>query len=127
MSTPASQQARDYLDHILVAIEPIRRYVSDQNQAGFLLDEKTQDAVVRNIEIIGEAARNVERADPAFAAAHPEIPWPVIYGMRNRVSHGYFDVDLQVVWQTVQADLPVLEEQIRALLREQGEGNGAAT
>jgi uncharacterized protein with HEPN domain len=89
-------------------------------QDEFFHDEKTQDAVIRNIEIIGEAAKNVERADPVFVADHPEIPWLVIYAMRNRLSHGYFEVDLDVIWQTIQTDLPRLEAQIRALKGPQG-------
>jgi uncharacterized protein with HEPN domain len=116
MSAACRPRVRDYLDHIVQAIERIKRYVVAEDRAGFLQDEKTQDAVIRNIEIIGEAARNVERVAPAYAAAHPEIPWPVIYAMRNRVSHGYFEVDLDLVWQTVQTDLPVLENQMRALI-----------
>lgn len=117
MSADDSPRVHDYLRHILQAIGRIRAYVKDENEASFLRDEKTQDAVIRNIEIIGEASRNVERADSAFAREHQEIPWPVLYAMRNRVSHGYFDVDLNIVWQTVQADLPVLEEQIHALVQ----------
>lgn len=105
----------DYLGHILQAIERIYRYVQGADRAAFMQDEKTQDAVMRNIEIIGEAARNAERADPAFVTSHPEIPWSIIYAMRNRVSHGYFAVDLNIVWQTVQSDLPVLERQIARL------------
>ena len=116
MSAAGRPRVRDYLDHIVQAIERIKRYVAAEDRDGFLQDEKTQDAVIRNIEIIGEAARNVERVAPEYAAAHPEIPWPVIYAMRNRVSHGYFEVDLDLVWQTVQTDLPVLENQVRTLI-----------
>ena len=99
---------------MLQAFARISRYVHG-GAAEFLRDDKTQDAVIRNIEIIGEAAKNIERVDPAFVAQHPEVPWPIIYAMRNRLSHGYFEVDLEVVWQTVDRDLPVLEVQIRAL------------
>lgn len=116
MST--SNRVPNYLEHILQAIERINRYVEAEGETGFLHDEKTQDAVIRNIEIIGEAARNVERADPSFAAAHAEIPWQVIYAMRNRVSHGYFEVDLDIVWRTIQFDLPALAEQVRVLLND---------
>ncbi len=124
MSMPADQRVPDYLRHMLNAIERVRRYAADQDEAVFLRDEKTQDAVIRNIEVIGEAARNVERADPAFATAHAAIPWSVIYAMRNRVTHGYFEVDLAIVWQTIQTDLPALEEQIRALLQTIGANGG---
>lgn len=107
----------EYLQHILQAIERIREYHSGIGEREFLDDPKTQDAILRNLEILGEAARNVERADPQFSASHPEIPWEVIYAMRNRLSHGYFEVDLEIVWKTVQNDLPALESKISALLR----------
>jgi uncharacterized protein with HEPN domain len=73
----------------------------------------------RTIEIIGEAAHKVRTADPAFAAWHSEIPWELMYGMRNRIVHDYFEIDLEVVWQTVQKDLPVLRKQIEPLLNQQ--------
>jgi uncharacterized protein with HEPN domain len=71
-----------------------------------------QDAVIRNIEIIGEASNNIQRVDPAFAAQHDDIPWLVMYTMRNLVSHGYDKVDLEIVWKTIQSDLPSLHAQI---------------
>lgn len=108
----------DYLEHILGAIQRITGYTDDMTEAGFLADSKTQDAVIRNIEIIGEAARNVERVHSDFAARHTEVPWSDIYLMRNRIAHGYFSVDVELVWKTIQNDLPLLEEQIRALLKE---------
>ncbi|PVX74585.1 uncharacterized protein DUF86 [Paraburkholderia unamae] len=73
------------------------------------------DAVVRNIAIIDEAARNITRGDPDFAAAHPEIPWDAMYGMRNHVTHGYFVVDVDIVWSTVQSYLPELELKLSKL------------
>ena len=106
----------DYLGHILQAIARIQRYTTGLTQAAFCGDEMVQDAVIRNIEIIGEAARNVERDDPAFAQQHAHIPWAIMYGMRNRLSHGYHQVDLQLVWNTVQNDLPVLGNLIGKLL-----------
>ena len=74
-----------------------------------------QDAVIRNIEIIGEAAKNIQKHHLVFATQHPDIPWEDIYLMRNRVSHGYFSIDLEVVWKTVQRDIPELAQQIRLL------------
>lgn len=106
----------DYLEHIIEAIERIHRYVEDVSEVAFLNDPKTQDAVVRNFEIIGEAAHNIERYHSAFANAHPEVPWTVVYAMRNRVSHGYFKIDLEMVWKTIHADLPELHSQIKQLL-----------
>ena len=106
----------DYLGHILQALERIGRYTDGMTETAFLGDEQTQDAVIRNIEIIGEAANNIIRRYPEFAAAHSVIPWEDIYLMRNRVCHGYFSVDMEVVWKTVLRDLPVLGKQIRDLM-----------
>jgi uncharacterized protein with HEPN domain len=79
-------------------------------------DERTQDAVVRNIEIIGEAANRILTMAPAFVALHPELPWIEMRGMRNKMIHEYFDVDWDVVWATVRNDLPLLKQQIRGCL-----------
>lgn len=104
----------DYLGHILKAMERIARYTSDMDELGFLNKELVQDAVIRNIEIIGEASNNVLRVAPEFAAKHDHIPWLVMYTMRNRVSHGYDKVDLELVWKTIQRDLPGLQALIQA-------------
>jgi len=103
----------DYLGHILQAIERIDRYTTDLDEVGFLQSDLVQDAVIRNIEIIGEASNNVQRVNAEFAANHSEIPWEVMYGMRNRVSHAYHKVDMEVVWRTIQNDLPGLYKLIR--------------
>ena len=71
--------------------------------------------MIRNIEIIGEAAQSIRRRHPEFAARHPEIPWGGVYGMRNAIAHGYFKVDLDVVWKTVCEELPTLAKQVGAL------------
>lgn len=114
--TQKSLRIRDYLSHMLEAIERIERYTRGKAQNAFIHDDQLQDAVVRNIEIIGEAAKNIERHAPTFVAAHDDIPWAALYAMRNRVSHGYWTVDLDAVWQVVQRDVPILEEQVRGLL-----------
>ena len=106
----------DYLEHIADAIARARRYTGEMTEAEFLKDEKTQDAVIRNIEIIGEASRNIHEADPAFPDRHPDVPWRMMYRMRNAVSHGYFKVDFKLVWHTLKEDLPELEKRIRAIL-----------
>ena len=104
----------DYLGHILGAIERIERYTKDVDEFGFLNNELIQDAVIRNIEIIGEAANNIQRVDAAFATANNEIPWQVMYAMRNRLSHGYDKVDLEMVWKTICNDLPDLYQLVKA-------------
>lgn len=105
----------DYLGHILKAMERINRYTATMDEAGFLNSELVQDAVIRNIEIIGEAANNIQRAAPQFAAQHGDIPWLIMYTMRNRVAHGYDKVDLEIVWKTIQGDFPCLYAQVAAL------------
>lgn len=105
----------DYLGHILKAIERIHRYTADMDEIAFLSSELVQDAVIRNIEIIGEASNNIQRAAPEFAAQHDDIPWMVMYTMRNRVSHGYDQVDFEIVWKTICRDLPNLYSQIASI------------
>lgn len=77
-----------------------------------------QDAAIRNFEIIGEASRNIEQRHPKFAGEHPELPLAFAYQMRNALAHGYFKVDLEIVWKTVQAELPGLHNRVQALLQE---------
>lgn len=76
------------------------------------------DAVIRNVEIIGEASNNVDKHYRGFAEAHSELPWTDAYEMRNAVAHGYFNVDLDIVWNTVRNDLPGLHSVIETLLLE---------
>lgn len=116
MSKKDDLRIPDYLGHIIEAIERIQRYVEDMSEVDFLDDEKTQDAVVRNFEIIGEVSRNIERHHPAYARSHPEIPWIFMYTMRNCIAHGYFKVDFELVWQAIHADLLELHEQVRQLV-----------
>ena len=106
----------DYLGHIVQAIDRIQRYVDDMTEPTFLLDEKTQDAVIRNFEIIGEASNNIRRHHPDFLSQHPEVPLNFAYEMRNALAHGYFKVDFEVVWKTIHSDLPELRAQVAALI-----------
>ena len=106
----------EYLGHIVEAAEKVARYTTALDKRAFLADEKTQDAVVRNLEIVGEAARRILEDCPGFAAQHPEVPWQTIYAMRNRLSHGYKEVNLEIVWDTIQQSLPDLEQQLRRIL-----------
>lgn len=108
------QRLTDYLEHILEAVGRIRSYTAGLSEADFLAGTLVQDAVIRNLEIIGEASRNIERRFPEFATAHPELPLASAYQMRNVVAHGYFEVDLEIVWKTVERDLPGLALQVRA-------------
>lgn len=110
------QRLADYLRHILEAVDRIDRYTAGLAEDGFLDSPMIQDAVLRNLEIIGEASRNIERRHPEFAAAHPELPLAFAYQMRNVVAHGYFEVDIEIVWKTVERDLPTFARQVRAAL-----------
>lgn len=115
MKAPA-RRVIDYLGHILSAIARIERYVSDMDEASFSREAMVQDAVIRNLEIIGEACRNIARADPGFVEAHPEVPFSIAYEMRNALAHGYFKIDLAIVWRTIENDLPSLRESVGPLL-----------
>jgi uncharacterized protein with HEPN domain len=118
-----SQQAQriaDYVAHILTAISRIESYVSSFDEISFLRETIVQDAVIRNLEIIGEACRNIERADPGFPTAHPELPLSTAYEMRNALTHGYFKIDFAIVWRTIKIDLPPLRENATALLKTLG-------
>lgn len=106
----------DYLEHILSAIERIERHLTDVDDAAFLKSELLQDAVARNIEVIGEAANNIQRVNPGFAASNSDIPRQAMYAMRNRLSHGYDKIDFEIVWRTVRNDLPGLYALVKAVL-----------
>lgn len=106
----------DYLSHILEAIARIEEYTSDLDEVGFLKNKMAQDAVIRNIEVIGEACNNIRRHDPGFVEIHAQVPWGFAVGMRNVLSHGYFKVDLEAVWKTVERDLPELAKQVTELI-----------
>lgn len=111
------QRLIDYLGHILQAIGRIERYTGELDEVGFLQNELVQDAVIRNLEIIGEASRNIERHFPDFVTAHPELPLAFAYQMRNAISHGYFKVDFGIVWTTIQRNLPDFSEQVSNAMR----------
>ena len=106
----------EYLGHIVQAIDRVHRYVADMHETGFLQDEKTQDAVIRNFEVIGEASNNIKKYHPDFASQHPEVPLNFAYEMRNALTHGYFKIDFSLVWTTIHADLPGLRAQVAALI-----------
>ena len=108
----------DYLKHILEAIARIERYVEDIDELEFINNELIQDAVIRNIEIIGEASRNIEKFYPDYIQKHPDVPFALAYEMRNAVAHGYFQIDYEVVWKTLDRDIPEFEENILVLLKE---------
>ena len=109
----------EYLQHILEAINRIQRYIEDIDEITFLDNELVQDAVIRNLEIIGEASRNIHRHYPEYVEKHANVPFSIAYEMRNILAHGYFKVDMEVVWKTIERDLPELEAMIEVLLKTQ--------
>jgi uncharacterized protein with HEPN domain len=97
---------------IIESIEAIFSYTKGVTEEAFIANREKSDAVIRNIEVIGEAAGNLSLT---FQEQHSEIPWHQIIGMRNRLIHGYFGISLKIIWQVVTVDLPVLHQQIAAL------------
>ncbi len=105
----------DYIDHIHQAAADVCSFVEGLSKDDFLKDKRTQQAVIMSIIIIGEAATKVIEGYTAFTQAHPEVPWRSMRGMRNRMAHGYFDIDLNVVWETTQEWLSELLRQLPAV------------
>lgn len=105
----------DYLDHMIEAAQLIGLYIEGMNEEDFIADKRTQQAVILNLIVIGEASSKMLSAEINFIEQNPEIPWKNMKGMRNRIAHGYFDIDLEIVWQTVQTAIPQLLQQLTAL------------
>ncbi len=98
------------VEDIWESIEKIERYTAGMTRDSFQSDEKTTDAVVRNLEIIGEAAG---RLSEDFTDRHSEIEWLKIIGLRNRIVHEYFGVDLQIIWQILKKDIPAFKASLK--------------
>ena len=107
---------REYLQHILDEADYLIEQSQDLDVGRFLEDETLRRAFVRSLEIIGEAAK---RMPPAFTEKHPEIEWRSMAGMRDRLIHGYFGVDYELVWDVIRTKIPDPASRIRRLLAEQ--------
>jgi uncharacterized protein with HEPN domain len=103
----------DYIEHMRQEASDARTYVDGVTKIEFLVDKRTQQAVIMCLIIIGEAATKTMDRYPKFVDKNQEVPWRSIRGMRNRIAHGYFDINLNVVWDTVQTALPELLEKLR--------------
>lgn len=97
---------RDYLQDILDSIKDIENFTTDMNFEGFSQDRKTTNAVVRSIEIIGEAAKNIP---DLIRRKYPNIPWKKMAGMRDKLIHEYFGIDPEILWKVAKEDLPPLK------------------
>jgi uncharacterized protein with HEPN domain len=103
-----------YIDHILLCISKIQEYTKDLQKTDFDKNEMLQDAVIRNVEIIGEATKKIS-AD--LKSQNGEIPWKEMSGMRDKLIHDYLGVDIDVVWRTVQEDIPLIKSLIQNINR----------
>ena len=107
------RQVLDYLNDILESISDIKEFVAGIDYESFLRDKKTSKAVIRSLEIIGEAAKNIPEP---LRNSQKEIPWQEIMGMRNKLAHEYFGVDLDIVWQSIREDVNPLEAAVMEIL-----------
>ncbi len=107
------RNAKLYIDDIIASIDRIEEYIKGIGFEEFVRDQKTIDAVVRNLLVIGEAAKNMP---DETRRKHPDLPWFEIIGMRNKVIHEYFGVKEDVLWKTIKDDLPEFKNQIKSLL-----------
>ena len=111
----------DYLDHMQQAAVDACGFVEGMSKDDFLADRPTQQAVIMSLIIIGEAATKVMDRYVEFGARYPEVPWRSMRGMRNHIAHGYFDINLDVVWETVQTALPELLERLSSVRASAGD------
>jgi uncharacterized protein with HEPN domain len=123
---PSSRKWALRIEHILDAIAKIDQYTANLTETSFAGESMAVDAVLRNFQVIGEAARHVPND---VKSRYPKIPWSQMMGMRHVVVHGYNIVRLDIVWRTIQQDLPPLVEPLRDLLeqasREEGDAEGS--
>ena len=110
---------RDFLNDIREAIHRITTYVAGMSYETFVTDTKTQDAVIRNLEIIGEATKNLSEQ---LRTEYPDIPWKGMAGGRDRLIHHYFGVNLDIIWQIATTELPQVSSILEKNKKDQGEG-----
>ena len=108
--SPSTRDWRLYADDIIESCGKVRRFIAGMSYEAFVADELTRDAVIRNLEVIGEAAKNLP--DEVVANA-PNVEWRKVRGMRDVIAHGYFGLDMKVVWDTAKTKLDELETAVR--------------
>lgn len=104
---------REYLADIQDSLKQIEQYVHEYTFEQFVADRKTQDAVVRNLEIMGEAAKHISGS---LRKRHPEVPWKSLAGVRDRIVHNYFGINYEIIWQIVTQELTQLETNLQKIL-----------
>ena len=107
-----------FAKHILESIEKIESYAKNLTKEKLTKDTKIQDAIIRRIEVIGEAAKNLPNS---FKGSHPEVEWGEIIRTRDKITHHYFGVDLNIVWDIIKRNLPDLKKKIKKILEEYSE------
>ena len=116
MSNKKTGRLSDYVEHIISAIDQIQKYAQGLGQDTFIASDMAQDAIIRQFEIIGEAARRIITTDPEFTKKYPALQLEAAYRMRNALAHGYDTVNLRTVWNTIEQNLPHLKaEAVRVL------------
>lgn len=105
----------DYIQDILNSIDEIGEFIEDMKYEDFLKDKKTINAVVRSIEVIGEAVKNLSQT---IKAQYQNIPWKKMSGMRDKLIHEYFGIDLEIIWKTVKEELPLIKPLILEIFKE---------
>jgi uncharacterized protein with HEPN domain len=109
---------RDYLADMVEALNDLEDFTRGMSREEFFLDRKTVNAVIRSLEVLGEAAGKIP---PDVRAAHPDLPWQNMIGLRNRLIHEYFGVDLDILWQTLVDDIPPLRPLLAEIPLDAGE------
>lgn len=113
-----SPRLQDYLLHMQEAAQQALSFVGGMSEVAFAADTRTQRAVILEIVVIGEASTRLLKEHAAFAGRHPEVPWADMKGMRNRIAHGYFEIDLGLVWNSVKLHLPDLVARLPGIRRD---------
>ena len=109
------REYKDYVNDIIDSINDIQQFIGAQSFDAFVKDRKTYNAVIRSIEIIGEAAKNIPES---IKKNNNDLPWKQMVGMRDKLIHGYFGIDNEILWKTVQVDIPSLLPIIKKAFQE---------